>query len=77
MLGHWDPAHNAIIISRIFDRPQTPRFLLEYIVYHEMLHLKYPAEYRSQRRCVHTRAFKDEERKFPRYDEAVKLLKLL
>jgi hypothetical protein len=77
MLGHWDPAHNTIVISKIFDRPQTPRFLLEYIVYHEMLHLKYPAEYRSQRRCVHPRAFKDEERQFPQYDEAVKLLKLL
>jgi hypothetical protein len=77
MLGHWDPAHNAIIISRIFDRPQAPRFLVEYIVYHEMLHLKYPAEYRSQRRCVHTRAFKDDERKFPRYDEAIGLLRQL
>jgi hypothetical protein len=77
LLGHWDPAHNAIIISRIFDRPRTPRFLVEYILYHEMLHLKYPAEYRSQRRCVHTRAFKEDERKFPHYDEAVALLKQL
>ena len=54
MLGHWDPAHNTIVISRIFDCPPKPRFLVEYILYHEMLHLKYPAEYRSQRRCVHT-----------------------
>jgi hypothetical protein len=77
MLGHWDPAHNAIIISRIFDRPGTPRFLVEYILYHEMLHLKYPAEYRRQRRCVHTPAFKRDERMFPRYDEAVALLKQL
>jgi hypothetical protein len=77
MLGHWDPAHNAIIISRIFDSPDIPRFLVEYILYHEMLHLKYPAEYRSQRRCVHTPAFKADERKFPRYDEAVALLKQL
>lgn len=77
MLGHWDPAHNAIVISRILDSSKTPRFLVEYILYHEMLHLRYPAEYRSQRRCVHTRAFKVDERKFPRYDEAVALLKQL
>jgi SprT-like family len=77
MLGHWDPAHNTIVISKIFDCPPKPRFLVEYILYHEMLHLKYPAEYRSQRRCVHTAAFKAEERKFPRYDEAVALLKQL
>jgi len=77
MLGHWDPAHNAIIISRIFDRPEIPRFLVEYILYHEMLHIKFPAEFRTQRRCVHTRAFKEDERKFPRYTEAVALLKKL
>lgn len=77
MLGHWDPAHNTIIISKIFDRPGTPRFLVEYILYHEMLHLKYPAEYRTQRRCVHTPAFKADERKFPRFGEAVALLKQL
>jgi predicted metal-dependent hydrolase len=77
MLGHWDPAHNTIVISRIFDRPRVPRFLVEYILYHEMLHLKYPAEYRTLRRCVHTAAFKAEERRFPRFDEAVKLLKQL
>lgn len=77
MLGHWDPAHNAIVISRIFDQPGMPRLLVEYILYHEMLHLKYPAEYRTHRRCIHTRAFKEEERKFPGYDEAVRLLKRL
>lgn len=77
MLGHWDPAHNTIIISRIFDRPDIPRFLVEYILYHEMLHLKYPAEFRSLRRCVHTPEFKARERQYPRFDEAVKLLKKL
>ncbi len=77
MLGHFDPAHNAIIISKIFDRPRIPRFLVEYIVYHEMLHLRHPAENRSHRRCVHTKAFKEEERKFPRYQEANDWLKRL
>ena len=26
MLGHFDPSHNAIIISRIFDRPRCRRW---------------------------------------------------
>jgi hypothetical protein len=77
MLGHWDPAHNAIIISSVFDRPDVPRFVVEYIVYHEMLHIKHPAEYRYPRRCVHTPAFKSEERLFPRYSEAVRFVKSL
>ena len=77
MLGHYDPAHNAIIISRIFDRPGVPRMLAEYIVFHEMLHLRHPVEHRRSRRCVHTPEFKQAERAFPRLAEAQALLKSL
>ena len=74
-LGYYDPAHDLIVISKLFDSAKVPRLLVEYILYHEMLHKKYPAEYRSVRRCVHTRQFKAEERKYPHYSEAVALLK--
>ena len=74
LLGHWDAAHNAIIVSRIFDRPASPRFLVEYILYHEMLHLKYPIEHRRARRCVHSPAFRAEERRFPHFAAAKHLL---
>ncbi len=77
MLGHYDSAHDAIVISRVFDQPNVPRYLLEYVLYHEMLHVKYPTEMRRQRRCVHTPAFKAEERLFPRYEEANRVLKNL
>jgi len=77
MLGHFDPAHNAIIISRIFDQEKVPRFLVEYIVYHEMLHLRHPVERHSRGRCVHTPAFKESERAFPQLEEARQLLKRL
>ena len=76
-LGYFDPAHNAIIISRVFDSEEVPLFLLEYVLYHEMLHLKYPTVYRSQRRCVHTPEFKRQEQLFPRYEEAVRRVQLL
>lgn len=70
ILGHYDPAHNAIIISRIFDHPAVPRYVLEYIVYHEMLHLKFPVKLRGSRRCVHSKEFQAEERLFPQLGEA-------
>jgi len=76
-LGHYDPAHNAIIVSRLFDDPRIPRFLVEYIVYHEMLHLKHPVKLRGSRRCVHPAEFQAEERLFPHLDEAKRFLKLL
>ena len=70
ILGHYDPAHNAIIISRIFDHPGVPAYVLEYIVYHEMLHLKHPVKLRGSRRCVHSAEFQAEEQLFPRADQA-------
>ena len=77
MLGHFDPAHNAIIISRIFDREKTPELALEYVMFHEMLHLRYPVDHHGVRRRVHTREFRDAEKKFPRLIEAKELLKRL
>lgn len=77
ILGHYDPAHNAILISRIFDHPAVPRYALEYIVYHEMLHLKHPVKLRGSRRCVHSREFQAEEKLFPQLDAANAFLKRL
>jgi predicted metal-dependent hydrolase len=76
-LGHYDPAHNAIVVSRVFDHPRIPRFVVEYIVYHEMLHLKHPVKVRGSRRCVHPAEFQAEERLFPRLEDARRFLKVL
>ena len=76
-LGHYDPAHNAIVVSRVFDHPRVPRYAVEYIVYHEMLHLKHPVKLRGSRRCVHSAEFQAEEKMFPRLDEAKRFLKMI
>jgi predicted metal-dependent hydrolase len=76
-LGHFDPAHNTIVISRTFDAPSIPRYAVEYIVYHEMLHLKYPVRMRGSRRSVHTAEFRAEERRFPRLEAARRFLRRL
>ncbi|MBV8053128.1 MAG: M48 family metallopeptidase [Acidobacteriaceae bacterium] len=74
-LGHYDPAHNAIVVSRVFDHPRVPRCAVEYIVYHEMLHLKHPVKLRGSRRCVHSAEFQAEEKMFPGLEEAKRFLK--
>jgi hypothetical protein len=76
-LGHYDPAHNAIVVSRVFDHHRVPRCAVEYIVYHEMLHLKHPVKLRGSRRCVHGPEFQKDEKLFPQLDEAKKFLRLL
>jgi hypothetical protein len=77
MLGHYDAAHNTIVVSRVFDRPGTPRYAIEYLLYHEMLHLKHPVRVRAGRRCVHSREFQAEERLFPELEQARAFLKRL
>jgi hypothetical protein len=76
-LGHYDAAHNTIMVSRVFDRKNTPRYAIEYLMYHEMLHLKHPVKVKGGRRCVHPREFQAEEKLFPELAEAKAYLKTL
>ena len=77
LLGHYDAAHNTIMVSRIFDRPGTPRYAIEYLMYHEMLHLKHPVTVRRGRRCVHGQAFQEDEERFPELAAARAYLRTL
>ena len=77
LLGHYDPSHNTIVLSRILDNRNTPRLAVEYVLFHEMLHLRYPVEHHGARRCVHTRAFKEAEKAFEDLLEAKAILRRL
>ncbi|HXW92592.1 MAG TPA: SprT-like domain-containing protein [Terriglobales bacterium] len=76
-LGHYDPASNTIVVSRALDDPRVPRYAVEYIVYHEMLHLRHPVKLRGSRRSVHSLEFQAEERLFPQLDRAKQFLRQL
>jgi hypothetical protein len=77
MLGHYDAAHNTIVVSRVFDKAETPRYAIEYLLFHEMLHLKHPVLMRNGRRCVHSRDFQRDEKMFPELDKVKEFLKKL
>lgn len=76
-LGHYDPSHNAIVISSYLDRPEVPRLVLAYVLYHEMLHLRYPVEHGGTRRRIHTAEFRRAEKQFPDLTRAKELLRRL
>jgi len=76
-LGHYDPAHNTIVVSRVFDSARVPRYAIEYLVYHEMLHLRHPVKLRGSRRLVHPPAFQAEEKLFPQLAEAKQFMRHL
>lgn len=69
-LGYHDEARNLIVISRWLDRKAVPRYVIDYIMYHEMLHIAIPPVRRGNRRTVHSKAFLERERLFEEYDLA-------
>lgn len=77
ILGHYDSAHASITISRLLDSLQVPRYVVEYLMFHEMLHIRYPVERRGARRVVHSRQFREAERRLPNYEQARQRLKLM
>jgi hypothetical protein len=74
VFGHHDGIHRTIIISRTIDSPRVPLFALEYVLYHEMLHIKHPPRSNGSRRIYHSREFRADERRFENYDRAVEFL---
>ena len=70
ILGHHDSTHETIIISRSLDAYDVPKYVVEYIVFHEMLHIHHPTQHRDGRRYNHTPQFRKDERKFAYFEEA-------
>lgn len=74
ILGHHDEVHRTIIISSTLDNPRIPRLVVEYVLYHEMLHVKHPPRVIAGRNSYHGPAFRKDERRFEGFEEAVKWL---
>lgn len=70
ILGHHDAAHETIVVSQSLDDRKIPPYVVEFIVFHEMLHIFHPTEYRNGRRYNHTAQFRRSEKKFKHYAEA-------
>ncbi len=77
ILGHHDRVYESITISKTLDSVDVPEWFVEYILYHEMLHIKHPARLIKGRRYHHTSAFRLDERRFPHYEQAQKWLERL
>jgi hypothetical protein len=77
ILGHHDYVHDTIVISRSLDNDDVPEFLVEFVLYHEMLHMKHRPKLANGRRVYHTAAFRADERRFDYYDAAMAELEKL
>jgi len=69
-LGSYHPDLDLVRIHPALDQPWVPRYVLESIIYHELLHAALPATIENGRRRVHTPEFRRRERLYPRLGEA-------
>lgn len=74
ILGHHDRVYDTITISKSLDSTGVPEWFVEFILYHEMLHIKHAARMINGRRYYHTAAFRQDERRFAKYEEAQRWL---
>jgi hypothetical protein len=73
-LGCFDPALNQIILNRRLDQPRVPSYVVSYVLYHEMLHVKHPMRFERCRRTSHSVCFREEEKQFEDYVRAMRFL---
>lgn len=75
VLGHYDQAMSAIVINSALDNPLVPDFVIDYVLFHEMLHARLGEEQSAKRRIVHHRRFLEAERAFPDYERANRFIR--
>ncbi len=60
---------NLITIAGVYNHPDVPRFALEAVMYHEMLHIKIPPYKKNDKNIIHGPEFKKAELEFLYYNE--------
>jgi predicted metal-dependent hydrolase len=56
------------------DHPAIPRFAVEYVLFHEMLHVKHPTRRSGCSLVSHSREFREEEKRFAQFKRARRIL---
>jgi len=72
--GCYDPGPSHILLNRRMDRHGVPKCAVEYVLYHEMLHVKHPTRRSGCSLISHSPEFRAEEKQFPQFHQARKAL---
>jgi hypothetical protein len=75
--GHYDHAHDTVMVNMVLDRETVPALAVDFIVYHELLHKHLGVTWRSNRIAAHTPEFKEREQAFKQYEQAKVVLRKL
>ncbi len=66
---------HLITIAGIYNHRSVPRYALEAVIYHEMIHILIPPYKKNGRNIIHGPEFRKKEREFPFYSKWIKWLK--
>lgn len=69
-VGYFVEKEDTIVISKILDHPLVPVEVVEFIVFHEVLHKLLGTEHRTSNRIVHGKKFNMLEKTFYKFAEA-------
>lgn len=69
-LGYYFEPLKILAVNRALDSDAVPRYVLEFVMYHELLHHLRAGDGRALRRVHHTKDFREQERCFTHFDEA-------
>jgi hypothetical protein len=72
--GCYDPGPKQILLNRRMDRPGVPACAVEYVLFHEMLHVKHPTRRSGCSLVSHSREFREEEKRFVNFERARRVL---
>ena len=72
--GHYDHVRDRLMVSATLDQAHVPTNLVDYLVYHELLHKHLGLRYAGGRAYHHTSEFRELEKRFGGAEQCEKLL---
>jgi hypothetical protein len=75
--GHYDWVGDAVMISRTLDDVKVPAYVVEFVMFHELLHKVLGLRWSGQRQYAHTAEFYRLEKQYPRHADAEAALQKL
>jgi hypothetical protein len=68
--GHYQANTDTVMLSISLDKSSTPAYVIEFVMYHELLHKQLGVVTNRGRRYAHTKAFREAEARFPQQEQA-------
>lgn len=68
--GHYAFDTDTVMVSKSLDSSQVPEFVLDYIMYHEILHKRMGTIQKNGQNYAHTPEYKTRDKEFPFWSEA-------